>query len=121
MPGESPAFGRSRVPPAAWSDTRSAQLSAAPRRTDLQREREAGIARASLFIGVPFSIAMGMPQNEDYENRNLWMNESQESVSFLLQGSSKIDSLQGRCERVLEKLTVLKSGCLSPLTRFTSP
>jgi hypothetical protein len=41
------------------------------------------------------STAMGMPQEEAYENRNLWDVDWQGSVSFLLPASSKFDSLDG--------------------------
>jgi len=40
---------------------------------------------------------MDMPQNAACENQNfqnLWMNEGKESVSFLLRGSSKFDSIE---------------------------
>jgi hypothetical protein len=36
---------------------------------------------------------MGMPQKEDYENHILAMKEGKVTVSFLLKGSSKFDSL----------------------------
>jgi len=37
---------------------------------------------------------MDMPQNAARENHYLWMNQGQESASFLLQGSSKFDSIE---------------------------
>src|SRR4030095_13081173 len=70
-PTELPRHGRTHELHRRSIDTLSEGPSSppAPRRTCLQREREAGLARR-IYYSWPFPFtAMGMPQNQGYENR----------------------------------------------------
>jgi hypothetical protein len=54
-----------------------------------------------------------MPQNGAYENHNLMDEDGQASVLFLLQGSSKFDSVDdGTNERALERRELCRNYIL---------
>src|SRR5262249_60777950 len=61
----------------------------------LKREREARLTRRSSYSWPLPSSATVMPQNEAYENQNLWMNTATEPSHSCYRGSSRSDLVHG--------------------------